>query len=179
MENYTAMHTIGRDLLGELMLALDGEGLHRGIFYEIEDYFNFGCSYAVNKSGLPNVGVRCPWGGGDEGFAKGWAKQYVKKTLIPELKDLVTRYHPVRRSQMLLLALSLLLALTIRCAGLPVRRRRLERQRRLPANQAVPGVAVQRVSFEEECRDQRSLGQHHADASRRLLHVRVRPELQV
>ena len=61
---------------------------------EIEDYFNFGCSYNINASGSPLHSVRCPWGGSDEGFPDGWAAQYVQTTMIPELKDLVERYQP-------------------------------------------------------------------------------------
>ena len=61
---------------------------------EIEDYFNFGCSYEINASGVPLSSRRCPWGGSDEGFPAGWAKRYVQQTMIPELRDLVERYQP-------------------------------------------------------------------------------------
>ena len=61
---------------------------------EIEDYFNFGCSYEINASGVPLSSRRCPWGGSDEGFPAGWAKRYVQDTMIPELRDLVERYQP-------------------------------------------------------------------------------------
>lgn len=91
---YNSMATIGRDLFGELMSAVEGAGLKKGIFYEIEDYFNFGCSYDINASGVALSGRRCPWGGSDEGFPTGWAADYVKNTMIPELKDLVERYKP-------------------------------------------------------------------------------------
>ena len=58
---------------------------------EIEDYFNFGCSYEINASGVPLSSRRCPWGGSDEGFPAGWAKRYVQQTMIPELRDLVDK----------------------------------------------------------------------------------------
>ena len=63
---YNSMATIGRDLFGELMAAVEAAGLRKGVFYEIEDYFNFGCSYQVNATGSPLAGRRCPWGGSDE-----------------------------------------------------------------------------------------------------------------
>lgn len=91
---YNSMATIGRDLFGELMQAVERAGLKKGIFYEIEDYFNFGCSYAINASGSALSGRRCPWGGSDEGFPPGWAANYVNQTMIPELIDLVNRYEP-------------------------------------------------------------------------------------
>jgi hypothetical protein len=55
---------------------------------------NFGCSYQINASGKALDSKRCPWGGSDEGFPRGWAADYVNNTMIPELKDLVTRYKP-------------------------------------------------------------------------------------
>ena len=72
-KGYNSMDTIGRDLLGELMTSVTAAGLKPGIFYEIEDYFNFGCSYQINGSAGPLSGHRCPWGGSDEGFPNGWA----------------------------------------------------------------------------------------------------------
>lgn len=89
-----SMATIGRDLFGELMSAVEDAGLKKGIFYEIEDYFQFGCSYNINASGQALHNTRCPWGGSDEGFPAGFAEQYVNNTLIPELRDLVMRYKP-------------------------------------------------------------------------------------
>ena len=59
---YNSMATIGRDLLGELMEAVETAGLRKGIFYEFEDYFNFGCSYDVAtvppSTTKPNTNVR-------------------------------------------------------------------------------------------------------------------------
>lgn len=85
------------DVIGgcsELMDAVQAAGMFKGIFYEIEDYFRFGCSYNLNSSGSPLHSIRCPWGGSDEGFPEGWAAGYVSGTLIPELRDLVQRYKP-------------------------------------------------------------------------------------
>ena len=93
-KGYNSMDTIGRDLLGELMTSVTKAGLKPGVFYEIEDYFNFGCGYNINGTSGPLTGHKCPWGGSDEGFPEGWAANYVKNTMIPELKDLVTRYKP-------------------------------------------------------------------------------------
>jgi hypothetical protein len=58
-------------------------------FYEMEDYFRFGCAYNLNESGSALNAHRCPWGGSDEGFPAGFAAEYVNSTLIPELIDLV------------------------------------------------------------------------------------------
>ena len=106
---YNSMATIGRDLFGELMEAVEAAGLYKGVFYEIEDYFNFGCSYNINASGEPLALRHCPSGAFPEGypatfhrtshrtfyrtfhrsshrypatFPEGWAKNYVQQTMV-------------------------------------------------------------------------------------------------
>eukprot|EP00658_Telonema_sp_P-2_P023795 TRINITY_DN19548_c0_g1_i2.p1 TRINITY_DN19548_c0_g1~~TRINITY_DN19548_c0_g1_i2.p1 ORF type:complete len:274 (-),score=61.73 TRINITY_DN19548_c0_g1_i2:89-910(-) len=79
-----SVDTIGRDLFGELMGAVEQAGLYKGVFYEIEDYFRFGCSYQINASGQALQSVRCPWGGSDEGFPDGFAADYLSLIHISE-----------------------------------------------------------------------------------------------
>ena len=43
----SSTQTIGRDLYGELVAGVRGAGLKMGVFYEMEDYFRFGCSYIL------------------------------------------------------------------------------------------------------------------------------------
>jgi alpha-L-fucosidase len=70
--------TIGRDLYGELAKGLRGEGLRVGVFYEMEDYFRFGCGVVIGDKE-----INCPR-----------EQSYAQEFIVPELYDLAKRYEP-------------------------------------------------------------------------------------